>query len=72
MPARHFGWTARKIFLRKSCAEIPCDKVCEDEYALAPNDIAPQAPVHILVIPKGPYVSIDDFGARAGYSHTSI
>ena len=44
--------------------DIPCDKVYEDEYVLAFNDIAPQAPVHVLVIPKGQYVSIDDFGAN--------
>ena len=45
--------------------EIPCAKVYEDEYALAFNDIAPQAPIHILVIPKDAYVSWDDFSARA-------
>lgn len=45
--------------------EIPCDKVYEDDRVLAFNDIAPKAPVHILVIPKGAYISIDDFGANA-------
>ena len=53
------------IFARILRGEIPCAKVYEDEYALAFNDIAPQAPIHILVIPKGAYVSWDDFSARA-------
>ncbi len=53
------------IFAKILRGEIPCDKVYEDEYVLAFNDIAPQRPVHILVIPKGAYVSIDDFGAKA-------
>jgi histidine triad (HIT) family protein len=45
--------------------EIPARKAYEDAHALAFHDINPQAPVHILVIPKGPYVSWDDFSARA-------
>lgn len=53
------------IFARILRGEIPSKKVYEDEYALAFHDIAPQAPVHILVIPKGPYVSWDDFSAKA-------
>ncbi|MBU6267594.1 MAG: histidine triad nucleotide-binding protein [Sphingomonadales bacterium] len=54
------------IFARILRGEIPCGKVYEDEFALAFNDIRPQAPVHVLVIPKGPYVSWDDFTAKAG------
>lgn len=53
------------IFSKILRGEIPCDKVYEDEKVLAFNDIAPQAPVHILVIPKGSYVSIDDFAVKA-------
>jgi histidine triad (HIT) family protein len=45
--------------------EIPNRTVYEDEWALALHDIHPQAPVHVLVIPKGPYVSWDDFTANA-------
>ena len=45
--------------------EIPCDKVHEDDHTLAFKDINPQAPVHVLVIPKGPYVSMDDFSTNA-------
>jgi histidine triad (HIT) family protein len=53
------------IFARILRGEIPCDKVYEDEHCLAFNDIAPKAPVHVLVIPKGAYVNLDDFHAKA-------
>jgi histidine triad (HIT) family protein len=53
------------IFARVLRGEIPCAKVYEDEWALAFNDIRPQAPTHVLVIPKGAYVSWDDFSANA-------
>ena len=53
------------IFARILRGEIPCNKVHEDEFTLAFHDIAPQAPVHVLVIPKGAYVSWDDFSAKA-------
>jgi histidine triad (HIT) family protein len=53
------------IFARILRGEIPSNKVYEDEHALAFHDINPLAPTHILVIPKGPYVSWDDFSTRA-------
>ncbi len=53
------------IFARILRGEIPARKVYEDAFALAFHDISPQAPVHILVIPKAAYVSWDDFSARA-------
>ena len=53
------------IFAKILRGEIPCDKVYENDHALAFKDINPQAPVHILVIPKGPYVSYADFGQQA-------
>lgn len=53
------------IFARILRGEIPAKKVYEDDFALAFHDIAPQAPVHVLVIPKGAYVSWDDFSAQA-------
>lgn len=53
------------IFAKILRGEIPCQKVYEDDWALAFHDIAPQAPLHILVIPKGAYVSWDDFSTRA-------
>lgn len=45
--------------------EIPCNKVAESEHSLAFHDINPLAPVHILCVPKGEYVSWDDFSAKA-------
>ena len=54
------------IFAKILRGEIPCNRVYEDEHSLAFHDIRPQAPVHVLVIPKGPYVSWDDFTAKAG------
>ena len=53
------------IFARILRGEIPNRTVHEDEHALAFHDINPLAPTHILVIPKGPYVSWDDFSERA-------
>jgi histidine triad (HIT) family protein len=53
------------IFARILRGEIPAKRVWEDEHALAFHDINPQAPTHTLVIPKGRYVSWDDFSARA-------
>jgi len=53
------------IFAKILRGEIPCNKVYEDEWALAYHDISPQAPVHVLVIPKGAYVGWDDFSANA-------
>ena len=53
------------IFAKILRGEIPCDKVYEDDHALAFNDINPQRPVHVLVIPKGRYVDVDDFAANA-------
>ena len=54
----------QNIFARILHGEIPNKTVYEDEWALAFHDIAPQAPLHVLVIPKGAYVSWDDFSAR--------
>ncbi len=59
------------IFARILRGEIPCKKVHEDEHALAFHDINPQTPVHVLVIPKGRYVSIADFGATASEAELS-
>ncbi len=53
------------IFAKILRGEIPSKRVYEDQWALAFHDIAPQSPVHILVIPKGAYVSWDDFSATA-------
>ena len=53
------------IFAKILRGEIPCKKIYEDEYVLAFHDINPQKKVHALVIPKGAYVSLDDFSAQA-------
>ncbi len=53
------------IFARILRDEIPSRRVYEDEWAVAFHDIAPAAAMHILVIPRGAYVSWDDFAARA-------
>ena len=55
----------QNVFAKILRGEIPAKAVYEDDYAFAFNDINPQAPTHILVIPKGAYVSWDDFSARA-------
>ncbi len=55
----------QNIFAKILRGEIPNNTVYEDEFALAFHDINPQADLHILVIPKGPYVSWDDFSAKA-------
>jgi diadenosine tetraphosphate (Ap4A) HIT family hydrolase len=53
------------IFARILRGEIPSNKVYEDEHVLAFHDINPLSPTHILVIPKGQYVSWDDFSQKA-------
>ncbi|MBA3838331.1 MAG: histidine triad nucleotide-binding protein [Sphingomonas sp.] len=53
------------VFARILRGEIPSKRVYEDDHAIAFHDINPQAPTHILVIPRGAYVSWDDFAARA-------
>lgn len=60
------AYDSNNVFAKILRGEIPCSKVYEDDHTLAFHDIAPQAPVHVLVIPKGAYVSIDDFTANAG------
>ncbi|MBI3710446.1 MAG: histidine triad nucleotide-binding protein [Proteobacteria bacterium] len=59
------SYDRNNIFARVLRGEIPCKKVYEDDHVLAFHDIRPQAPVHVLVIPKGAYVSFDDFHATA-------
>lgn len=56
------------IFARILRGELPCRQVFEDEHVLAFHDINPLAPTHILVIPKGAYVSWDDFSVKASDS----
>jgi histidine triad (HIT) family protein len=66
MPVSGLGpYDDQNIFARIMRGEIPSRKVFEDEWAFAFHDIHPQAPVHVLVIPKGRFVSLADFSARA-------
>ncbi|MEJ0048788.1 MAG: histidine triad nucleotide-binding protein [Rhodospirillales bacterium] len=53
------------VFARILRGELPCRKIYEDEFALAFEDIHPRAPVHVLIIPKTPHVSLADFTATA-------
>ena len=55
----------QNIFAKILRDEVPSKRVYEDDFAIAFHDINPQAPTHLLVIPKGAYVSWDDFSARA-------
>lgn len=55
----------QNIFARILRGEVPCKKISEDEYHLAFHDVFPKAPIHGLVIPKGPYRDAQDFHQRA-------
>ncbi|MFQ6017817.1 MAG: histidine triad nucleotide-binding protein [Kiloniellaceae bacterium] len=59
------AYDENNVFARIIRGEIPCDKVYEDDHVLAFHDINPQTPTHVLVLPKGPYVSFDDFSEKA-------
>jgi histidine triad (HIT) family protein len=60
-----YEYDDQNIFAKILRGEIPCGKVLETEHALAFHDISEQAPHHVLVIPKGPYVCFDHFAAEA-------
>jgi len=53
------------IFAKILRGEIPCKKIYEDAYTLSFHDISPQKKIHALVIPKGKYIDLDDFNAKA-------
>jgi diadenosine tetraphosphate (Ap4A) HIT family hydrolase len=59
------AYDPNNVFARVLRGEIPCKKVMETEHSLAFHDIHPQSPVHVLVIPKGAYASMDDFSSTA-------
>jgi len=65
MAENSMTYDSENIFAKILRGEIPCDKVYDGEHALAFHDINPQAPTHVLVIPKGAYVSNEDFTANA-------
>ena len=60
-----YDYDDQNVFARILRGEIPNKTVLETEHTLAFHDIRPQAPVHVLVIPKGAYVTYDHFGAEA-------
>ena len=59
------SYDTNNIFAKILRKEIPCDKIYENDYVLAFKDINPQAKIHVLVIPKGAYVNMDDFSQNA-------
>jgi histidine triad (HIT) family protein len=59
------AYDPQNIFAKILRGEIPCQKLHESAHSLAFRDIRPLAPAHILVVPKGAYVSFDDFAAKA-------
>ena len=66
MPVSGLGpYDDSNVFARILRGEIPSRRVYEDEWAIAFHDITPQAPVHVLVIPRGTYVSMADFTQNA-------
>jgi histidine triad (HIT) family protein len=66
MPVSGLGpYDEQNVFAKILRGEIPCRKLHEDAHVLAFHDINPQAPVHVLVVPKGRYVSLADFTAQA-------
>jgi histidine triad (HIT) family protein len=65
MPDDRATYDRDNVFARILRGELPCAKVYEDEHVLAFRDINPQAPTHIVVIPKGEYVSVADFSENA-------
>ena len=66
MPVQGLGDSdTNNIFARILRGEIPSKRLFENDFAIAFHDIAPQAPIHVLVIPRGPYISLADFTAKA-------
>ncbi len=60
-----YAYDDQNIFAKILRGEIPNNTVLETDHSLAFRDIAPQAPDHVLVIPKGPYMSYDHFATAA-------
>ena len=58
------------IFAKILREEVPCNKIYEDEFVLSFHDINPQKKIHVLVIPKGKYLDLDDFSLNASSEET--
>ena len=65
-------YNENNIFAKILRSEIPCNKIMENEYALAFADINPQAPIHILVIPKKPYINFHEFIQNASNNEIEL
>ncbi len=66
MPVKGLGvYDPQNVFAKILRGEIPSKRVFENDYAIAFHDIAPVAPIHVLVIPRGAYISWADFSAKA-------
>ena len=65
------SYDKNNIFAKILSGKIPCKKIHEDEYVLAFHDVNPQKKVHVLVIPKGEYVNLDDFSSNASEKEIS-
>ena len=59
------SYDENNIFAKILRGEVPCEKIYEDEYVLSFYDVNPQRKIHALVIPKGKYIDLDDFNAKA-------
>ena len=59
------AYDRNNVFARILRGELPCSKIYEDEHVLTFHDMHPQAPTHIVLIPKGEYASVDDFSEKA-------
>ena len=59
------SYDEKNIFAKILRGEVPCEKIYEDKYVLSFYDVNPQRKIHALVIPKGKYVDLDDFNAKA-------
>ncbi len=59
------SYDENNIFAKILRGEVPCEKIYEDEYILSFYDVNPQRKIHALVIPKGKYIDLDDFNAKA-------
>lgn len=66
------AYDSTNIFAKILRGELPCERVYEDDHVLAFNDINPKAPIHVLVIPKGPYSSFMDFTIRASSEEVAL
>ena len=65
-------YDGNNIFAKILKSEIPCEKILENNHALAFYDINPQAPIHILIIPKNPYINFYDFTENASHSEINL